>query len=58
MHVHTHIHKDDLLGFRHYRIIISTVLHELVHNRISEHNAEFHALNSQLNRVRLGRRKL
>jgi hypothetical protein len=36
-------------GFRHYRTIIETLLHELAHMVHSEHEAPFHALNRQLN---------
>ena len=45
---------DDFEGFRHYSIIIKTVLHELAHMVHSEHDKHFHALNSQLNKVMSG----
>lgn len=44
---------DDFEGFRHYSIIVKTVLHELAHMVHSEHDKHFHALNNQLNKVRL-----
>jgi hypothetical protein len=49
---------DDFEGFRHYSIIVKTVLHELAHMVHSEHDKHFHALNNQLNKVRLFDRKL
>ncbi|KAI8620550.1 WLM domain-containing protein, partial [Chytriomyces sp. MP71] len=44
------LRTDDMSGFRHYRTIISTVLHELVHMEIGPHNDDFHALNRILNK--------
>ncbi|KAJ3294115.1 hypothetical protein HDU79_011474 [Rhizoclosmatium sp. JEL0117] len=44
------LRTDRLDGFRHYRTIVKVLLHELVHMEISEHNNEFHELNSVLNR--------
>ena len=36
------LRTDDFMGFRHYRIIIETLLHELAHMVHSEHEAPFH----------------
>eukprot|EP00040_Diaphanoeca_grandis_P029440 m.172451 g.172451 ORF g.172451 m.172451 type:complete len:694 (+) comp31685_c8_seq3:611-2692(+) len=44
------LRTDDFEGFRHYHIIIKTVLHELVHMVHSEHDSKFWNLNSQLNK--------
>ena len=44
------LRTDDFEGFRHYRIIIDTMLHELAHMVHSNHDAPFHALNRQLQR--------
>eukprot|EP00039_Didymoeca_costata_P006099 m.87498 g.87498 ORF g.87498 m.87498 type:complete len:309 (+) comp13110_c0_seq4:123-1049(+) len=44
------LRTDDFQGFRHYRIIIETLLHELAHMVHSDHDANFHALNRQLNK--------
>jgi len=40
----------DLEGWRPYFLIIETLMHELAHNEISNHNDEFHALTSSLQR--------
>ena len=45
------MYVDNLQGFRHYRIIIETLLHELVHMQCDEHDENFHSLNRQLNKV-------
>uniref|UniRef100_A0A7N0TIP2 WLM domain-containing protein n=2 Tax=Kalanchoe fedtschenkoi TaxID=63787 RepID=A0A7N0TIP2_KALFE len=47
------LRTDDLKGFRKYEIIKKTLLHELAHMVYSEHDANFHALNSQLNKEAL-----
>ena len=39
--IHLKLRPDDLNGFLPYRDIVSTLLHELSHNWISEHNALF-----------------
>ncbi|CAM8883101.1 unnamed protein product [Rhodiola kirilowii] len=44
------LRTDDLKGFRKYEIIKKTLLHELAHMVYSEHDANFHAINSQLNK--------
>ncbi|GAB2274958.1 hypothetical protein Dimus_009727 [Dionaea muscipula] len=43
------LRTDDLKGFRKYGSIKKTLLHELAHMVYSEHDANFHALNKQLN---------
>ncbi|KAL5729786.1 hypothetical protein ACHQM5_002686 [Ranunculus cassubicifolius] len=43
------LRTDDLKGFRKYQSIKKTLLHELAHMVYSEHNADFKALDSQLN---------
>ncbi|GAB2242659.1 hypothetical protein Droror1_Dr00019434 [Drosera rotundifolia] len=43
------LRTDDLKGFRKYESIKKTLLHELAHMVYSEHDANFHALNKQLN---------
>ncbi|KAJ4976590.1 hypothetical protein NE237_001696 [Protea cynaroides] len=43
------IRTDDLKGFRKYESIKKTLLHELAHMVFSEHDANFFALNKQLN---------
>merc|ERR1711907_278654 len=42
------IRTDDMKGFRKYKVIIETLLHELVHNEIADHNNDFKRLNSEL----------
>eukprot|EP00730_Choanoeca_flexa_P001640 TRINITY_DN10721_c0_g1_i4.p2 TRINITY_DN10721_c0_g1~~TRINITY_DN10721_c0_g1_i4.p2 ORF type:complete len:584 (+),score=136.55 TRINITY_DN10721_c0_g1_i4:2795-4546(+) len=44
------LRTDDFEGFRHYHIIIRTLLHELAHMVHSDHDANFHALNRLLNK--------
>lgn len=44
------LRTDDFKGFRHYRIIIQTLLHELAHMVHSDHDAKFHELNRLLNK--------
>ncbi|KND00072.1 uncharacterized protein SPPG_04414 [Spizellomyces punctatus DAOM BR117] len=44
------LRTDDLDGFRYYDSIRKVLLHELAHMVHSDHNADFHALNRQLNR--------
>ncbi|XP_073124426.1 uncharacterized protein [Henckelia pumila] len=44
------LRTDDLRGFRKYESIKKTLLHELVHMVYSEHDANFYALDSQLNK--------
>ncbi|KAF5176469.1 Ubiquitin and wlm domain-containing metalloprotease [Thalictrum thalictroides] len=44
------LRTDDLKGFRKYESIKKTLLHELAHMVYSEHDAQFYALDSQLNR--------
>eukprot|EP00262_Sarcandra_glabra_P008384 TRINITY_DN21903_c0_g1_i1.p1 TRINITY_DN21903_c0_g1~~TRINITY_DN21903_c0_g1_i1.p1 ORF type:complete len:765 (-),score=162.79 TRINITY_DN21903_c0_g1_i1:190-2484(-) len=44
------LRTDDLKGFRKYESIKKTLLHELAHMVYSEHDADFFALDSQLNR--------
>nr|KYP43042.1 Ubiquitin and WLM domain-containing protein C1442.07c family [Cajanus cajan] len=43
------LRTDDLKGFRKYESIKKTLLHELAHMIYSEHDANFYALNKQLN---------
>lgn len=43
------LRTDDLKGFRKYKSIKETLLHELAHMVYSEHDANFFALNKQLN---------
>ncbi|XP_037469353.1 uncharacterized protein LOC119341586 [Triticum dicoccoides] len=43
------LRTDDLKGFRKYESIKKTLLHELAHMVHSEHDADFFALNKQLN---------
>lgn len=44
------LRTDDLRGFRKYQSIKMTLLHELAHMVHSEHDANFYALDSQLNK--------
>ncbi|KAL8139108.1 hypothetical protein V2J09_005109 [Rumex salicifolius] len=44
------LRTDDLKGFRKYESIKKTLLHELAHMVYSEHDADFYALDKQLNR--------
>ncbi|XP_051135266.1 uncharacterized protein LOC127254282 [Andrographis paniculata] len=44
------LRTDDLKGFRKYESIKKTLLHELAHMVFSEHDSNFFALNSQLNK--------
>eukprot|EP00898_Chlorokybus_atmophyticus_P003826 jgi/Chlat1/4444/Chrsp29S04398 len=44
------LRTDDLRGFRKYDSIRKTLLHELAHMVHDEHDANFHALDRQLNR--------
>ena len=44
------LRTDDLRGFRTYDAIMRTMLHELTHMEISDHNNEFKELCSQLGR--------
>ncbi|KZV28324.1 hypothetical protein F511_16574 [Dorcoceras hygrometricum] len=44
------LRTDDLHGFRKYESIKKTLLHELAHMVYSEHDANFYALDSQLNK--------
>ncbi|XP_068642812.1 uncharacterized protein [Aristolochia californica] len=43
------LRTDDLKGFRKYESIKKTLLHELAHMVYSEHDANFYALDGQLN---------
>ncbi|KAF1871108.1 hypothetical protein Lal_00020842 [Lupinus albus] len=43
------LRTDDLKGFRKYQSIKKTLLHELAHMIYSEHDANFYALDKQLN---------
>ncbi|CAN1196633.1 DNA-dependent metalloprotease WSS1 homolog 2 [Linum perenne] len=43
------LRTDDLKGFRKYESIKKTLLHELAHMVFSEHDADFYALDKQLN---------
>ncbi|XP_021679426.2 uncharacterized protein LOC110664165 isoform X1 [Hevea brasiliensis] len=43
------LRTDDLKGFRKYESIKKTLLHELAHMVYSEHDANFYALDKQLN---------
>ncbi|XP_021735251.1 uncharacterized protein LOC110701943 isoform X2 [Chenopodium quinoa] len=43
------LRTDDLKGFRKYQSIKKTLLHELAHTVYSEHDANFYALDKQLN---------
>ncbi|KAK4762261.1 hypothetical protein SAY87_030145 [Trapa incisa] len=43
------LRTDDLKGFRKYETIKKTLLHELAHMVYSEHDANFYALDKQLN---------
>lgn len=43
------LRTDDLKGFRKYESIKKTLLHELAHMKFSEHDANFYALDKQLN---------
>jgi hypothetical protein len=42
--------RADLDGFRPYHMVKSVLMHELAHMVHSEHNADFHRLNRQLER--------
>ncbi|XP_058070804.1 uncharacterized protein LOC131219590 isoform X2 [Magnolia sinica] len=44
------LRTDDLRGFRKYESIKKTLLHELAHMVYSEHDADFYALDKQLNK--------
>ncbi|GFP96132.1 ubiquitin and wlm domain-containing metalloprotease spcc1442.07c [Phtheirospermum japonicum] len=44
------LRTDDLKGFRKYESIKKTLLHELAHMVFSEHDSNFYALDSQLNK--------
>ncbi|KAB1208766.1 hypothetical protein CJ030_MR6G024802 [Morella rubra] len=44
------LRTDDLKGFRKYESIKKTLLHELAHMVYSEHDANFYALDKQLNK--------
>jgi len=48
MEIHLRLRTDDWCGLRRYESIRRVLMHELAHNVISEHNAEFKALNSEL----------
>lgn len=48
MEIHLRLRTDDWSGLRRYESIRRVLMHELAHNVISEHNAEFKALNSEL----------
>jgi len=50
MKVALRLRTDDRLGFRNYHTIRSTLLHELAHNDISEHDQSFWQLVSKLNK--------
>lgn len=41
---------DNFRGFWYARQVVQTLLHELAHIEVDEHNADFHALNRELNR--------
>lgn len=45
------LRTDSLTTFLEYRAIISTVLHELSHMVFGPHDASFHALDRELNRI-------
>ena len=47
------IRTDDLQGFRKIDIIKETLYHELAHNRLKEHNAEFFAFTSLIKKQAL-----
>ncbi|CAI5464203.1 unnamed protein product [Closterium sp. Yama58-4] len=44
------LRTDDLRGFRKYLAIRRTLIHELAHMEVDEHNAQFKALDSQLSK--------
>mmetsp|Transcript_28966 Transcript_28966/g.55463 ORF Transcript_28966/g.55463 Transcript_28966/m.55463 type:complete len:781 (+) Transcript_28966:105-2447(+) len=44
------LRTDDMKGFRKYSVILKTVLHELAHMVHSDHDNDFKALDSQLNK--------
>ena len=44
------LRTDDMLGFRKYDFVRKVLLHELAHNEWGDHDDNFKALNSQLNR--------
>ncbi|KAI3465599.1 hypothetical protein Pfo_022262 [Paulownia fortunei] len=44
------LRTDDLKGFRKYESIKKTLLHELAHMVFSEHDSNFYALDTQLNK--------
>jgi hypothetical protein len=48
MEIHLRLRTDDWSGLRRYESIRRVLMHELAHNVISEHNADFKALNSEL----------
>lgn len=50
MKVALRLRTDDRLGFRNYHTIRATLLHELAHNDISEHDQSFWQLVSKLNK--------
>jgi hypothetical protein len=50
MEISLRLRTDDLAGFRKYNSIRQTLLHELTHMVLDEHDEHFKALNSLLNR--------
>ncbi|CAI5489974.1 unnamed protein product [Closterium sp. Naga37s-1] len=44
------LRTDDLRGFRKYLAIRRTLIHELAHMEVDDHNAQFKALDSQLSK--------
>lgn len=46
--IYLRLRTDDWKGLRRYESIRRVLMHELAHNEISPHNAEFKALNSEL----------
>ncbi|CAI7898508.1 unnamed protein product, partial [Closterium sp. NIES-53] len=44
------LRTDDLKGFRKYLAIRRTLIHELAHMEVDDHNAQFKALDSQLSK--------
>ena len=48
--IHLRLRTDDWCGLRPYEKVVEVLLHELTHNRFDEHDDDFKALNSELQR--------
>ncbi len=51
MSIALRLRTDDLESFRHYHMIIDTLLHELAHMVHSDHDKHFYKLNRELEKV-------